>query len=248
MLHVFICEDDELQREKLVGVIKNYLYMQDYDCRFEFDTGDPQELLTYVSQMQEEATGLYFLDVNLNTEMNGISLGAEIRNVDPTAKIVFVTTHAELAYLTFLYKVEAMDYIPKDNQGQLQKKVTDCIDVAVKRHLNVKNDSDFLMIKNGDIHTRVAIADVQFIESSATPHRLLAHLDNHQIEFYGKIKDVPNWHPYLYRCHQSYVVNLQNIKEVDPKSRVVTTKDGEVCYASIRYLKGLLNRLNEGNS
>ncbi|EAD7632605.1 response regulator transcription factor [Listeria monocytogenes] len=244
MLKIFVCEDDEQQRENIVAVIKNYLYMQDYDVIFGFDTNDPLELLAHLSKEEDGVTGLYFLDVDLNTDMNGISLGAEIRKVDPSAKIVFVTTHAELAYLTFLYKIEAMEYIPKDNRAQLQEKVTECIDVAVERYLNVKTGSkEHIVIKSGNSQIKLDVADVQFIESSSTPHRLIVHLDNRQIEFYGKIKEMEELNPHFYRCHQSYVVNTMNIDVVYSKQREIQMKDGELCYASVRYLKGLLSKL-----
>lgn len=244
MLKIFVCEDDQKQRDNIVAIIKNYIYMQDYDVSFELATEDPVKLLEYISAEEENDTGLYFLDVDLNTEMNGITLGAEIRKLDPSAKIVFITTHAELAYLTFLYKVEAMEYLAKDDRMQLQNKVTECIDIAVERYLNVKSGSvEHIVIKSGDSQIKLEVSEVQFIESSSTPHRLIVHLDNRQIEFYGKIKEMTALNPNFYRCHQSYVVNTMNIESVIPKLREVKMKDGETCYASVRYLKGLVEKL-----
>lgn len=47
--------------------------------------------------------------------MNGFELAQEIRKFDPRGFIIFITTHAELSYMTFTYKVEALDYIIKDD-------------------------------------------------------------------------------------------------------------------------------------
>ena len=52
---------------------------------------------------------------DLGADINGINLGEEIRQLDPTGYIIFITTHAELSHLTFKYKVEALDYIIKDD-------------------------------------------------------------------------------------------------------------------------------------
>ncbi|WP_241960035.1 PfkB family carbohydrate kinase, partial [Staphylococcus gallinarum] len=41
-------------------------------------------------------------------------LASEIRKHDPVGNIIFVTSHSELTYLTFVYKVAAMDFIFKD--------------------------------------------------------------------------------------------------------------------------------------
>jgi len=246
MLKIFVCEDDLKQREHIVGIIENYIMMQDYDLMFEFETESPTTLLDYISKLEKDATGLYFLDVDLNSDMNGITLGAEIRKYDPNARIVYVTTHAELAYLTFLYKVEAMEYIPKDNKELLQDKVIECIDVAMERYLNVHPESsESVVIKSGDSQIKLEINEVLFIESSSTPHRLIVHLDNRQVEFYGKIKEMEALNHYFYRCHQSYVVNVLNIESINPKLREITMKDGEVCYSSVRYLKGLLKKFEQ---
>lgn len=173
-------------------------------------------------------------------------LGAEIRKYDPNAKIVFITTHAELTYLTFLYKVEAMDYIPKDDRVNLQQKITDCIDVAIDRHTHsvIPND-DVLVVKSGNTDIKLDISKLQFIESSPIPHKLIAHLDNRMVEYYGKIKDLEAISDCLYRCHQSYVVNVKNIEKVDTKKREVLMLDGEICFVSVRYLKGLLTKFSE---
>lgn len=114
MLKIFVCEDDLKQRKNIVGIIKNYILMQDYDLAFELETESPTVLLEYVSKLEKHTSGLYFLDVDLNTDMNGIALGAEIRKYDPNARIVFITTHTELAYLTFMYKVEALSRLKAD--------------------------------------------------------------------------------------------------------------------------------------
>ena len=48
-------------------------------------------------------------------------LGDMIRQRDPLCSIIFVTTHAEMTYLTFMYKI-ALDFIIKDHTGMLQQK------------------------------------------------------------------------------------------------------------------------------
>ncbi|PFN36595.1 LytR/AlgR family response regulator transcription factor [Bacillus thuringiensis] len=244
MLKIFVCEDDERQLNDIVDIIKKYIYMQDYDIEFEMATSNPDEILNHIQNNQ--TTGLYFLDVDLKHEINGIALGAKIRKYDSSGKIVFITTHAELAYLTFLYKVEAMDYIPKDDMLHYKGKIRECIDVAHERHLNdIAPQKKAFIVKTGDKQIKINIDDIQFIESSTTPHKLVLHMENRQIEFYGKIKEMDKISQDFYRCHQSYVVNINNIEEIKQKDREIIMKDGEVCYSSTRYLKGLLKLMDK---
>ena len=52
-------------------------------------------------------TGIYFLDVDLKSDINGIKLGSKIREKDTRGFIIFTTTHLEMSYFAFKYKVEA---------------------------------------------------------------------------------------------------------------------------------------------
>ncbi|MFR2689320.1 MAG: response regulator, partial [Enterococcus faecium] len=95
MLKIFVCEDDGAFRLKLAKMIQNYLMMQDYDIKFQMDTSDPEVLLSYIRSNKTE--GIYFLDIDLSSNMNGINLAATIREYDPLAKIIFVTSYTDLA-------------------------------------------------------------------------------------------------------------------------------------------------------
>ena len=70
-------------------------------------TDNPYEVLEQAKNMNDIG---YFLDIQLSTDING-----KIRKHDPVGNIIFVTSHSELTYLTFVYKVAAMDFIFKDD-------------------------------------------------------------------------------------------------------------------------------------
>ncbi|WP_258379417.1 response regulator [Enterococcus plantarum] len=108
MLSIIICEDDWRQRQTIETYVKNYIMMESLDMELVFSTGNPLEVLEFVKS-KPQMIGLYFFDVDLQHEMSGLTLAAEIRKYDDLGKIVFVTTHGELSYLTFTYKIEAMD-------------------------------------------------------------------------------------------------------------------------------------------
>lgn len=107
MLSVFICEDDPKQRERLEKVVTDYIMIEALDMELTLSADNPIEVLNYLEE-HPKTTGLYFLDVDLKHEMSGIALASEIRERDDSGKIVSVTTHGELSYLTFIYKVEAI--------------------------------------------------------------------------------------------------------------------------------------------
>nr|WP_269160919.1 LytTR family DNA-binding domain-containing protein [Enterococcus sp. BWB1-3] len=95
--------------------------------------------------------------------------------------------------------------------------------------------------KYGDKVISVYYDEIMFIESSSNMHKLIMHCENRQIEFYGKLKDFEELHESFYRCHNSYIVNKDNVVEVDKKNKSIHLSNGETCYASVRLVKGLLN-------
>ncbi|EDX66419.1 LytTR family DNA-binding domain-containing protein [Bacillus cereus] len=240
MLEIFICEDEIEQRERLKKYIENYIMIENLDMKIVVCTGEPQEVIDYLKE--NNSTGLYFLDVDLQADKSGIALGAEIRHYDTRGSIVFITTHSELTYLTFAYKVEAMDYITKDEFTDIQKRVIDCIDTANKRYItNRHGNKKIFQTKLGDKVISVNYDEILFFETSSQLHKIILHGMNRQVEFYGKLKEIVELDSRFYRCHNSYVVNKDNIAEIDMKKREVYMVNGEVCYASSRFLKGLKN-------
>lgn len=68
---------------------------------------------------------------------------------------------------------------------------------------------------------------------------MILHAKNRQVEFYGKLKALLEMDSRFYRCHNSYVVNKDNISEIDFATREIQMVNGQICYASSRFLKGL---------
>jgi len=244
MLSIFICEDDLAQRQKMEKIVRDYVMIEDLGLEVALITHNPQDVLDYLED-NPKTTGLYFLDVDLGHEMTGIGLAAKVRALDDLGKIVFVTTHGELSYLTFMYKVEALDYIIKDSPEGIRQRVYDCIKVAHERYLNDKNpEKKIYKVKVEDRVLAIDHDDIMFIESSDVPHMLILHLDNSQIEYYGSLREVEEAMPTFYRCHKSYVVNPRNIKEIYKSTNEVEMLNEEICLVSVRKMKGLVSLLD----
>lgn len=244
MIEVFICEDDEQQRKKLMTYVENYIMIENLDMKVTLSTDNPEEIIDYLHT--NDVKGLYFLDVNLNHEKTGIALGADIRKYDTEGSIVFVTSHSELTYLTFLYKVEAMDYIIKDDFTDIQKRVIDCINTAYERHTaDPYETKEKFKITSGDKIISEDYDNIIFFETSSTLHKIVMHSVNRQVEFYGKLKDIEQLDDRFYRCHNSFIVNIDNIESIDNKTRDITMTNGAVCFASSRNFRKLKKMWDE---
>ena len=241
MIPVFICEDNEIQRKTIEGYINNYIMIEELDMRIEMSTDDPNELLNYLEK-ESRLNGIYFLDVDLNHEINGIQLGAKIRDKDISWKIIFITTHSEMMYFTFKYKVEAMDYIIKDESENLQQRIIDVLKQSKKHYEEAQSTFDErLKIKIGNKVRVFSVSEVMFIETSLVPHKLTLHLMQSTVDFYGKINEVESLSDSFLRIHKSFVVNIKSIAIVNKKKYEVIMENGEICPIAIRKVS-LLNR------
>ena len=140
MLKVFICEDNKIQKNKFKNFIEKIIGTKDYSIKIEKSTSNPYEILDYLKT--NKTCGIYFLDVNLNSDINGIQLAEQIRKYDPRGFIIFITSHAEMSYLTFLYKVEALDYIIKDNYNNISQRIEECLKNSIAKYDATCNNSE----------------------------------------------------------------------------------------------------------
>ena len=102
-MKTFVVEDDPEQLATLKKIITNHIMINDFDMALTVATGTAQTLLDYVDA-HTDIEGLYFLDIEYSgQQLNGLELASKIRDHDVNAKIVFVSTHAEMAFLTVSY-------------------------------------------------------------------------------------------------------------------------------------------------
>lgn len=238
MLNVYICEDDKKQLADLSAIVRSTIMIEEYDMTLELSTVDPYELLHEI-QDKKNFIGVYILDVDLNTDIDGIELAAKIRQYDVSGTIIFVTTHEEMAHLTFKYKVEAIDYIIKDDPIKMSHDLKACLKIANERQSHENLQEDIFTVKVGSRRRSFHYADIVYFETSDTPHKIILHTENSMTEFYYQIKDLEKIDPRFIRCHKSFVINKQKIESVDLKNRLVRLSNGDTCLVSVRAISKL---------
>lgn len=245
MIKVYICEDDPKQLQELEQLVSKVIIDRQLDMGFGLSSSDPHEILTSVrSQSPEKA--IFLLDIALNSDINGIQLASEIRDLGGRNKIIFVTTHTELSLTVFQYQVEALDFILKDFPDQLYDRLRQVLTVAQTRFKSEEQpQEELIQIKIGETIRSLEVQHVLFFESSLNPHKIVVHLDDGELEYYGLLKDVPDLNDNFYRCHKSYVVNLTRIRSLDKRYRQVTMADGERVLCSAQASRYLARRLGK---
>ena len=239
MLDIFVCDDEDAQRRTIVQTIQNAVLIEELDMRLALDTGDPYALLEKIRSSRN--TGIYFLDIDLNSDINGMKLAQQIRLFDPRGFIIFITAHSELSYMTFQYRVEAMDFVLKDNPAEAKVKIRECLLNAMERYtLQTNKTHKVYMIEAGERKISIDYDDILFFETSSNIHKVILHAKDRQIEFSSTMKELAHaLDSNFVRCHRSFLVNKNNIKEIDEKNRIIYFTNGETCLMSTRRMKEL---------
>lgn len=233
MIPLFICEDDAIFRELLSKEIESYTMMQGYDMQLICKTDDPKILLEASSV--HEGRGVYFLDIDLGINgFDGFDLAKILRKNDTHATIIFVTSHGELSMEAFKQRLEAMDYILKEDRGGLQERIRACIDsiqVRLLRHSAEKNA--YYTVKVFDVVYSIPLKDILYFETAVKKHHICLHATHDILEFPGKLKNIENevGKGFL-RSHRSYLVNREHVKAIHTKSGLVELDNGETCLLS----------------
>ncbi|MDR1771964.1 MAG: LytTR family DNA-binding domain-containing protein, partial [Hungatella sp.] len=182
----------------------------------------------------------------LQANKNGIELAQEIRKYDPRGYIVFVTTHSEMAVLTFRYKVEAMDFIAKDDTDTLPEQICSCIQNAERNYkaqldssnrlLSIKVDKDSLVLDQNDI---VAIT------TGDDSHKLTIHTKTGIRQISGSLKE---FHATLNsgfcQCNRSTIVNLKHVLKYSKENAMLFMDNKETYSVSIRMMGKVQKALN----
>ena len=247
MLPIFICEDDLRQKERLKTIIDNYIFMEDLDMEIVLSTVDPYEILEYLKK-NPKPTGLYFFDVSLNCDLDGLDLASQVRLLDEAGKIVFITTHSELSVSIFKNKIEALDYIVKDNGYEfIQEKIVDCIKITQERLLMAQNSKEqFFKIKVGERMRLIPFREIILFKASEIPNRIDLHLENREFQFRGTLKEIESHSSLFVRVHNETVVNKHNIRQIYMKEQEIEMNNNERCKFSVRGLKKLRKSIDTG--
>lgn len=240
MLPVYICEDDEKIRESQKIYLEKQILMEGYDMEITACSGHPLDILEAVKMSGRR--GIYFLDVELKEEpMDGFKLGQEIRKIDPRGFIIYVTAYKNLAFETFRYHLEALDYIVKESPEKMQEGIKHSLSVITERMRAEQGEHrEYFSVKVMDVVKHVPVDEILFFEATERTHRIALHGMHDWFDFIGSLKELEGQLGSRFiRTHRAYLVNVEQIAELDLKGREIRMKNGEKCMFS-RNMKGVL--------
>ncbi|MBP1042249.1 response regulator transcription factor [Vagococcus sp. BWB3-3] len=239
MKHIYICDDELIYREQISSLINHSIIGHQYSLMVKAKTSSTTELLAIDFDHSES---VYFLDVNIiGSPINGFELGKEIRRRDPRGFIIFVTTFEELAVETFKYRLEAMDYIVKDQPDNIANRIELCLASIMEQQLpEPLEESKMLTVKFADELLLIALSEIVFIETSSRSHMVVIHTIDQTIETAGNLQELEaQLTEEFVRSHRSFLVNRAYIKSFNLKQNLLELSTGQTCLVARRMKKSL---------
>ena len=236
MVNIFICEDHIQYQKHLEKILNDYIALKDLPMKVSLSTNNPHLLLQYLQENPGQR-GIYFLDVNLQRELNGIELASKIRKLDLYGKIIFITAYDELSHLAFRYQVEALDYITKGDKN-ITKRIQDCLETAYHHHLDFAYRECFTVNTGGTIF-KVPYDEIVYFETHHKSHRVVLNSRNKRIDFNGTLKEIEKKAVDFFLCHRSFLINPKHITSFDKSNRLVLMSDDVTIPISRKKINGL---------
>ena len=223
MIRVLAIDDEPLALQKLVSYISKVPFLElAAQCR---------SALEARQFLQNDTVDALFCDINM-PDLNGMDF---IKVLTAPPLIVFTTAYAEYAVEGF--RVNAVDYLlkPYDMQDFLRaaNRIKERLEpaggsaTAVSSVPTVVSGSaaDAVFLKTDHRIIKVAISDIRYVE--AMSEYLKVHLRSEQkpIVTLLSMKKMEEHLPQNFmRIHRSYIINLDDIQEVN-KNRVILDAD-----------------------
>ena len=222
MLNFVLCDDNLNLLDKLASMFESIFISNKIDATIAFSTNKPKDLLDFVSSNK---TDVVVLDIQLKSNINGLELAEKIRSINKSCYLIFTTGHME--YTLIAYKLKTFDYLPKPI-------TTERLEETVLRILDDMNGLPKKYLKIDNKNTLVDENEIHYIKREAM--KLVFHTTEKDYETYSSFNKVQSTLPNNFvRCHKSYIVNINNIVDIEPVSNTIFFNNNSECYIGPKY-------------
>lgn len=251
MINIFLCDDEAILLDRYQQIIKTYIADSVINCEITLKTKNGFDLLIFLKESQIQG-GIYFLDINLGSEdLNGIDLAIGIRELDPYAQLIFISTHDELLMETIQRRINILNFIYKDDGlKRVQRAIEETIDSAIhhrEQQLPKLEEPSYFEYNSGFMYEKVNLDEINFFETAHKPRYVFMHSDSSLAEFVGKIADIETQLPQFYKVHKSILVNPDKIVKIDKQAHLIEFDNGDSCDVAYRKIDELIKMIKEKN-
>ena len=234
MLTIAVCDDEQEQRKRIIDILSKEL-----KAPFlinEYTSGE--ELLDEIRCGHR--ANIYFLDIYMGVS-NGVEIAREIRAFDKNCAVIFATNSRDHAVDG--YGVHALQYLLKPLE---EKSVGAALALALEY---LSKEDRFLSLTNKQGVYRIRYSDIIYVESNARVASVYIQ-EKEPLIFYIQLDTLEQQldDERFYRCHKSFMVNLDHVYSVSGGKIVMTNGasipvSAKMTDAKIRFASRLANHI-----
>lgn len=217
-LRVLIADDDMGMRtimRKIVERVEGYVMVG--------EAGDGKTALELVDKLKPDVV---FLDVEM-PEMTGVECARGIQDMDPNIIIIFATAHD--CYMGDAFEVYAFDYLIKP--FKMERVVQTLERVRGIKLMRAQQSASAMVVKPRALAGRmmlrhregITFVDLQDILLIQREDRstVIYTVDDERFVTNDSLSEMEARLPndVFFRCHKSYIINLNHIKDITPYGR-----------------------------
>lgn len=233
MINFVLCDDNEQLLSKLRDLLESIFIKYNLNANILATISIADNLLNFINNNKVD---VLFLDIDLNSKYNGIEIAKQIRKNNKLLYLVFLTGHFE--YIISAYECKTFDYIQKPvTRAQLEKTVLRLFD-------DIHNNGS-VFIRVDSKHEVVNQSIINYIQKDGV--RAIYNMKSGNMKSYTSFNNIKNSLPDNFiRCHKSYIVNINNIGDIDLKTNTIYFKDtgNSRCFIGPKYKNNFMEVLN----
>ena len=235
MLHFVLCDDNVQILNRLDSVLEKIFFKHNIDADIVCKATNAEDALQFINN-NLNTVNVLFLDINLKSKISGCDIADMVRKKDKNIYIIFLTGHLEYALLAYQYKT--FDYLPKPFSDER-------LEETILRLVDDTKDSNSKFIKLTS-NTILKEDDINYVKKDGM--KLVFCTPDKNYETYSSFSKIQNCLPENFvRCHKSYIVNINNIKDFNPTNNSITFGKNSSCFVGAKYKNNFLEVLKNGN-
>ena len=239
-----VCDDEEIILDAVYSRVFT-IFKRRGMAAFGLKFLSSRQMRDYFLQADEASKpDIVFLDIDM-PELNGIELGAMIKENSPKTEIIFVSNRYERVFETF--NIHPFGFVRKNN---FSTDISNTLKAYIDGHVNAAN---YFVIQqeNKSVTRKLPINEIVYVKSMRS-HQIICMVGGEEIDVKMTMDELEKGlieHGIL-RTHKSFLVNLKYITRIESTGIELTTgakidvsrrKVGEIKAALMKYLRKILS-------
>lgn len=238
MINFIVCDDDKEITEIEKAIITKVMMKNNMEYKIHvFNSYDNS--FNRITKLELE-NKIYILDIEVGKK-SGLEVASRIRDDDWYSVLIILTSHYELEVLAYKSRILILDFISKFDL--YQEKIEDTIRLCVKNKLENKK----LRIRYKGKIEQIDYNRILYITYDSSIRKIKVYTKTQEYETYQTLKEMQKHLKGNFEyAHRACIVNINNIKTIDVKNRIITFVDGsKTDLVSRNYMCKIMNNIKE---